>query len=275
MKRTIIVSLLLIASHSVQAQQTDTQSASASDNLGPGEVAIVNGQRLPESIFRLFTIGALQVDPDALPPVTRKEIVDRLVVTMLLAQEAERRGLDQERRIAAQLELQRLETLANFMSERFARENPPTEAELRAAYEETLPQFDRIEYKARHIIVETERQARRIIDDLDDGDDFIELANEYSTGPTASEGGDLGWITVDAVDEPFAAALAATTPGTHNPEPVQTEFGWHVIRVDESRQSAPPTLSAIQDQLIAALNNVRLAQYVELLVESSEVEIKD
>jgi len=274
MKGLLIATLLLLGSVGANAQ--DSAADAASDFLGPGNVATVNGKRVPESVFRLYTLGGLQVNPDALTPEAKKEVVTRLIYTLLLAEEAERRGLPQERRIAAQLELQRLQTLATFMSERHARENPPTEQELRAVYEENLPRLERTEYKARHIIVETEREAERLIADLDDGDDFAELAQEHSTGANASVGGDLGWLSVDTtVNEPFAEALVATTPGTHYPEPVQTEYGWHVIRVDETRQAPPPTMSSIQDELIAAVDAVHLQAFVDSLFEAADVELVD
>ena len=161
------------------------------------------------------------------------------------------------------------------MSDRYAQENPPTSDEVSAFYDENLPLLQRTEYKARHIIVESQAKAKDIIEELDDGGDFVKLAKKYSTGSEADNGGDLGWLSIDSVDEPFAAALTATTPGKHYPEPVQTEYGWHVIKVDEVRHPDPPSMESIRDQLISAINSQKLAEHVDSLLKSAEVEIED
>ena len=215
---------LLLGCAQESGDATDTVDA-----LGPGEVALVDGNRIPESIFRVFTLSALQANADDLTEEGRAEVIDRLIYLQVLAQEAEQQGLHEERRIAAEIELQRMNLLARALTERFSEENPPTESELRDLYELNLPRLSSPEYKTRHILVETEAQAAELIAQLDEGADFADLAREHSTGPSGPDGGDLGWASADSYVAPFAEAVRAATPGTPsgpaNPPPSRSGPG--------------------------------------------------
>jgi peptidyl-prolyl cis-trans isomerase C len=243
------------------------------DALGPGEVAFVDGNRIPESIFRVFTLSALQANADDLTEEGRAEVIDRLIFLQVLAQEAEQQGLHEERRIAAELELQRMNLLARAVTERFSEENPPTESELRDLYELNLPRLRSPEYKTRHILVETEAEAADLIAQLDQGADFADLAREHSTGPSGPDGGDLGWATADSYVAPFAEAVRAATTGRHYESPVETEFGWHVILVEDFEEQAAPGLEAVRQDLIIAAGNQKLEAYVNGLREAAEVTV--
>jgi peptidyl-prolyl cis-trans isomerase C len=233
----------------------------------------VNGNRIPESVFRVFTLSTLQASADDLTEEGRAEVIDRLVFLQVLADEAERSGLPEERRIAAELELQRMNILARALTERFRDENPPTESELRDLYEVNLPRLRSPEYKTRHILVETEAEALDLISQLDQGADFSDLAREHSTGPSGPDGGDLGWATADSYVAPFAEAVRAATPGRHYELPVETEFGWHVILVEDFEEQVAPGLEAVRQDLIIAVENQKLDAFVNGLRESAEVTI--
>jgi len=245
----------------------------AVDPLGPGEVAIVDGDRIPESMFRLFTLNAVQANVEDLTPEGREEIIERLVYLQLLAKDGERNGLDLERRIAAELELQRMQILARAMTERYVEDNPPTESELRDLYELNLPRLSSPEYKTRHILVETEAEAAGLIEELNQGADFAELAREHSTGPTGPEGGDLGWASAESYVEPFAEAVMASTPGIPVDAPVETQYGWHVILVEEKQDQVAPGLEAVRQDLIVAVESQKLDAYANDLRETAEVTI--
>jgi len=254
-------------------QDSDSDSHQAVDVLGPGEVAIVDGERIPESMFRLYALNALQANAEDLTPEGREEIIERLVYLQLLAKDAERNGLDQERRIAAELELQRMQVLARSMTERYTEENPPTESELRDIYELNLPRLSAPEYKTRHILVETEAEAAGLIEQLNQGADFAELAMEHSTGPTGPDGGDLGWSSAESFVEPFAEAIQAATPGIPIDTPVETQYGWHVILVEETQDQVAPGLESVREELIVAAESQKLDAYATSLREAAEVEI--
>jgi peptidyl-prolyl cis-trans isomerase C len=254
---------------------SESDVISTVDVLGPGEVAVVDGKRIPESTFRLHTLNSLQVDADDLTPEGRAEIIDQLVFLQILTNEAERNGLHEERRIAAELELQRQQFLARAMAERFTEENPPTQSELRDLYEQSLPRLRRAEYKTRHILVDTEEEAVDLITQLNQGADFAELAMEHGTDSTREDGGDLGWITPDSVVEPFAVAIAAATPGNHLEAPVETQYGWHVILVEDKEEQAAPGLEAVRQELIVAVESQKLDAYAAELREAAVVTITE
>lgn len=267
------ISILALSGILFGCAQDAGDTADGVDLLGPGEVAFVDGNRIPESIFRLFTLSTLQADADNLTEEGRAEVIERLVYLQVLAQEAQQRGLHEERRIAAELELQRMNTLARALTERFSDDNPPSESELRDLYELNLARLSSPEYKTRHILVDTEREAVDLIAQLDQGANFAELAREHSTGPSGPDGGDLGWATADSYVEPFAEAVRAATPGRHYEAPVETEFGWHVILVEDSEEQVAPGLDAVREDLIVAVGNQKLEAYVNGLRDAAEVTI--
>ncbi|MGD2112724.1 MAG: peptidylprolyl isomerase, partial [Gammaproteobacteria bacterium] len=130
------------------------------------------------------------------------------------------------------------------------------------------------EYKARHILVETEDEAKDIITRLDDGVDFSELAKEKSTGPSGPSGGELGWFGAGQMVKPFADAAAAMEKGTYSKTPVQTEFGWHVIMLDDMRDSTPPPFDDVKERLKVLLTNQNLQQHISELRESASIDLK-
>ena len=121
------------------------------------------------------------------------------------------------------------------------------------------------QFKARHILVETQAAATDLIAQLDDGADFAELAQANSTGPTGPNGGDLGWFSPDQMVKEFSDAVAAMSDGAHTSEPVQTQFGWHVILREESRANQPPTLDSVRDVLKQGVEQTKLQEYLEQL----------
>lgn len=257
------------------SQESEPEAVAAVDPLGPGEVAFVNGERVPESLFRLFTLTSMQVDVDNLTPEGRREMIERLVLLQLLADEAENNGLHEERRVAAELELARTQLLARAMTERFREDNPPTEAELRDLYEENLPRLRQTQYRARHILVDTEDEAVELISQLDQGADFAELASEHSNDSSGEDGGDLGWMSPDDVVEPFAVAMEATTVGEYLPTPVESQFGWHIVMVEEMRENVAPGLESVREDLMVGVTSQKLDNFATQLRENAEVTFPD
>lgn len=255
----------------------DNDSASSqgiSSNLGASRVAVVNGNPVPESLFRLYSLNGLQRNADDLTEEERELILGDLVRLRLLTDAAEERGLTNERTVAAELELQRLQLVARAMAVRYLEENPATESELRAAYEANLDQFSSTQYRARHILLESEAEAEAVIAELQDGADFAELARNRSTGPTAPNGGDLGWFSADSMVEPFANAVQSMDVGAHSTIPVQTQFGWHVIMLEETKDQEPPGLDAVRNDIRTVVDRQKLQNYVEALRESAEVVVE-
>jgi|HigsolmetaAR204D_1030405.scaffolds.fasta_scaffold04716_3 peptidyl-prolyl cis-trans isomerase C len=231
---------------SVQAQDDPTATAEqVEDRL----VAEVNGEKIYQSEV-LDTIQTLPPQVRQMPVQMLVPLVaDQLVTGRLIArkaidaglqdsEEVQRRLADAERRIVQEV------WLNQQIDEKM------TEEAIQAAYQDFLaanPPAE--EVRARHILVETEEEARDIIRQLEEGGDFAAIAAEKSKDPGASNGGDLGYFTKDRMVEPFAEAAFALEPGTTSEEPVQTQFGWHVIRVEDRRMQEQPTLEQIRGSL--------------------------
>jgi peptidyl-prolyl cis-trans isomerase C len=129
------------------------------------------------------------------------------------------------------------------------------------------------ELHARHILVETEEEAREVIALLDGGADFAELAKERSTGPSGPKGGDLGYFTADQMVPEFSQAAAALEPGSYTKEPAKTQFGWHVIKLEDRRTAAPPPLEEIEQQLREQVGRETLEIVLNDLRDGAEIEI--
>jgi peptidyl-prolyl cis-trans isomerase C len=267
-----LIALLAFASSGCGTQDAG-QVSDAPTALGASRIATVDGDPIPESVFRVYTLNALQRNADQLTQEERDRIVDDLVYLKVIANEAEKEGLASEPRLAAELELMRLQAVARALTQRFAEKNPPSEADLRALYEENLPRLATTQYKARHILVDTEERATDLIAQLDDGADFADLAKENSKDTTSPQGGDLGWFSADSMVAPFADAVRAMDVGTYSETPVQTRFGYHVILLEDSRDQQPPGLEAVRDELTQAVSRQKLDVYVKGLRDAAEVNV--
>ncbi len=188
--------------------------ADSPNHLGEAYVAQIDGKAVPESVFRLYALNRTQRSPDQLSAEEREAVLEEVLQIYLLAGAAEKQAVDQERTMAAQLELQRLNALARAAVARYREENAASELELREAYEANLEELSAPQYKARHILVEAEEEAAALIEQLNEGADFAELAKEHSTGPTGPNGGDLGWFDANTMVPPFADAVRAMSPGS-------------------------------------------------------------
>lgn len=271
-RRSVLAAAFVLATACTQEAGTESSSTSGLDDaLGPGSVARVDGVRVPESVFRLYALGTLQTDADSLTAEQRKSVVDDVIDLRVLANAAETNGLQKERTIAARIELARLQLLARNMAIRYLEQNPATEEELRAKYEENLPNLTTTEYKARHILVDTQAKAASIIEALDAGGDFAALARENSTG---ADDGDLGWFSADSMVEPIADAVQTMTVGQYSSEPVQTEYGWHVLFLDDLRDAPPPGLDTVRTELTNVVEREKLEAYIAELRGEAEVVVE-
>ncbi|MEO1313825.1 MAG: peptidylprolyl isomerase [Pseudomonadota bacterium] len=195
-------------------------------------------------------------------------IVDQLVDQYLLSQEVTEIPPSVELRLENDRAAMLASTVINDMLEQGF-----SDEELQAAYDEAFgDQEPETEYSAAHILVETEEEAQAIVEELEGGADFAELAMERSTGPSGPRGGDLGWFGAGAMVPAFDAAVQEMEPETIS-APVQTDFGWHVIRLNEVREKALPTLEEVSPQLTNELSQQAVADKITGLRESSGAEI--
>jgi len=217
-------------------------------------------QELPEQ-FRQMPIEAIY-----------QPLVDRLIDGHLLLQAAEEADIAAEPEVEAAIERARDDVLRQTLIER-AVADATDEAAMQAAYEELKaePDFAIEQITARHILVETEEAAQEVIAELDEGADFAELARERSTDPAASQGGELGTFRRGSMVPPFEAAAFALEPGSYSSEPVQTQFGYHVILVEE-KEAIEPSFAEVEEQLRADLTRQAIEDLLEDLRADAEVE---
>ncbi|MGR3455449.1 peptidylprolyl isomerase [Pseudooceanicola sp.] len=231
-------------------------------------VATVNG--VDVTLGQMIALrGSLPQQYNQLPPeVLFKGILDQIVQQILLEQ-----SYDGEvpKAVSLALENERLARMAGLAAAEFL-ETAVTEEEIQAAYDEKYSESEGKEYKARHILVETEEEARALIEELDGGADFAMLASEHSTGPSGPNGGDLGWFGPGMMVKPFEDATTALEPGSYTRDPVQTQFGWHVILLEETRDKAAPALEEVRGEIEAELQNAAVEAHIDALTENAEID---
>jgi peptidyl-prolyl cis-trans isomerase C len=237
-------------------------------------VATVNGEPILRSEV-LAAAANLPAEYQAQMQLIFPLLVDRLIdqkVIMLAAADA---GLSDDEEVQRRLVIRKNEVMRDVYLERMVAEEV-TEESLQARYQsyvaENPPQ---VEVSARHILLDSEEEADKVIVELDGGADFAELATQRSKGPSSTQGGDLGFFTKDQMVPEFAEAAFGMEIGAHSEKPVQTQFGWHVIKV-EDRRSQP---QATYEEMIADLTNEMTREIVqskvELLRGEAEVELLD
>lgn len=252
------------------APSTETTSAMPADTAAEAAVATVNGEPVDRITYNMAMRRAGQMGH-----ANEAEVIDELVTLEVLRQEAVRQGLHEEPALQATLRTQESNILANALLRQHVAAQAFGEEELRAEYDKQVAQHEpEQEYHARHILVKTEEEARQLIEQLDQGADFAELAKEHSTGPTGPGGGDLGWFSANQMVRPFAEATAAMTPGTYSKEPVQTQFGWHVIKLEDSREMAPPSFEAAKPEIEEQLINRAVEDYINELRGQADISIE-
>ncbi len=233
-------------------------------------VATVNGTEI--------TIGHMIAYRDTLPVEYARlpdaqlfpGILNQLVDQQILADEAARLGKDEGQRVRLTIENDRRGTLAGIVISDMLDE-AVTEDAVQAAYAQVVASFvGQTEYNASHILVESREEAESLVEQLNAGADFAELAQEFSTGPTGPNGGNLGWFAAGVMVQPFSEAVEGMTPETVS-GPVQTQFGWHVIRLNETRETTPPSLAEMRDGIIAELRNNALQAHLDALNDAADI----
>ncbi|MGB5838230.1 MAG: peptidylprolyl isomerase [Albidovulum sp.] len=195
-------------------------------------------------------------------------ILDQMIQQVALADSV---GKDLTKRDMLVLENQRLSYLAGAALDAVA-EDAVTDTALQSSYDEKYKGFEPAkEYNAAHILVETEDEAKALKSELDGGADFAALAKEKSTGPSGPNGGDLGWFGLGMMVKPFEDAVVGMEPGTVS-DPVQTQFGWHVIRLNETRNTEAPKFEDVRDELAGELQGAAVEARVTELSEAATVE---
>jgi peptidyl-prolyl cis-trans isomerase C len=229
--------------------------------------AVVNGKSIPKAKLDKM----LESTGQANNPELRERARDMLITRELINQEAMNRGVIGIPAIQDQLEEARLNILVGAVFDDYIKRDGVSDSELKAAYDQVKGQFEGKEYKVRHILVEKEAEAKSILAKLKAGEKFEELAKANSKDPgSAVKGGDLDWMNPQALVPEFSKAMVALPKGQLTEKPVKTQYGFHIIRVDDVRESKVPTMAELKPQLIEMMNqdqNWQRAKFNEMITK--------
>jgi peptidyl-prolyl cis-trans isomerase C len=208
-------------------------------------------------------------------PETRKAIINQIALQMLISQEAIKKNLDKTPEVVDQIKLSQQSILANAFVQDYTKNNPVSDDILKAEYDKIKAQMSGTEYKARHILVDKEAQAKDIIAKLKKNAKlFDSLAKEYSKDPGSKDkGGDLGWFDPRGMVPEFGGAVAKLEKGKFTLEPVKTQFGYHVILLEDSRTKQAPTFEQVKPQLAKQVQEQNLKKLVDDMMAKAKIEI--
>lgn len=219
--------------------------------------AVVNNKPITKAKVDEFVAAlAAQGRPDSAE--LRAAVRDELIARELFVQEAEKKGLARNAEVQRQLDNARQEILIRALIRDHLKANPITDAELKSEYDKVAKSGGDKEYKARHVLVEKEEDAKKVIEQLKKGAKFEDLAKQSKDTGSAAKGGDLDWNGAGTFVKPFSDAMVKLEKGKFTETPVQTQFGWHVIRLDDVRESSPPPLEQVKPQIQQELERRRV-----------------
>jgi peptidyl-prolyl cis-trans isomerase C len=245
--------------------------AALSFSASAQNLAIVNGKPVPSS-----RVEALkqQVERSGRPvtPEILAQIKEELIAREVFMQEARKRGLDASEDYKAQLELARQSILIRELFTNFQKKNPVSDAEIKAEYDKFVGANGGKEYRARHILVEKEDEAKALIADIKKGGKFEDLAKKVSKDPgSGANGGDLDWASASSYVPEFSNAMVKLEKGQMTEAPIKSQFGFHIIRVDDVRDAQLPKLEEVKPQITQQLTQSKLSKFQEDLRAKAKI----
>ncbi len=233
--------------------------------------AVVNNKPIPKAKVDEFVDAMVkQGRPDT--PELRNMVRDELIAREVFVQAAEKAGLGRKPEVVRQLENVRQDLLIRAFLADHMKKNPVKEDEVKAEYERFRKQSGDKEFKARHILVEKEDVAKGLIDQIKKGAKFEELAKQSKDTGSAQKGGDLDWVSPNSLVKPFADAMMKLEKGKMTETPVQTQFGYHIIRLEDVRETQPPPYEQVKPQIRQELERKQVAELQKKMRESAKVE---
>jgi peptidyl-prolyl cis-trans isomerase C len=266
-----IVLVALLAAALAACSPKGSQDAAIVDN-SPA-VATVNGKPITKDFYEFYVKTVANKPSAELTAEQRDQLLDGLVRAYVVADEAQKDGTTKNPDTIRLLELQRLNFLQRQLTDKYLKDRGATEQELRAEYETQVARLPKLEYHARHILVATEPFAGKVVAELEKGAKFEDVAKRESMD-AKDQGGDLGWFTPDRMVKPFADALVALKPGEYTRAPVQTQFGWHIIKLEETRDLAPPPFDNVKQRVEEMVQQKKIKTYMDGLMTTAKVEKK-
>jgi len=233
-------------------------------------VAIVNGKPVSAAAFTVWVQAQTNHKVEELAPDQKAQLLKGIEKLYLSAEEAEKQKVGEDPQVAARLELDHMNLLATTLFQNYVKSKTTTDADLHAEYDRQVAQMAKSEYHAHHILVKDEALAKDIIAKLAKGAKFEQLATQYSLDK--GNGGELPWFTADRMVKPFSEAVTKMKPGETTQVPVQTEYGFHVIRLDETRPVEPPSFDSIKDRLGPMIQQNQVHDYIDTLTKAAKIQ---
>lgn len=246
--------------------------AADSQTSGPA-VAVVNGKSISKSEFDLYVENVGRQSQRQITAAEMPQLLDQFISMKLAADVAEKEGIAKDAKVNDQLALARMNVIVDAGLQKWLEAHPVTDEELRPEYDAQVAQMPR-EYHARHILVDDQAKAEAITKELKAGGDFAKAAQKSSKDPSGKNGGDLGWFTLDSMVKPFSDAVAALEPGQMTEQPVQSQYGWHVIKLEESRATQAPPFEEVKDRVKVIVQRKKLQTYLDDLRKNAKIEKK-
>ncbi|HTX04279.1 MAG TPA: peptidylprolyl isomerase [Steroidobacteraceae bacterium] len=268
--RILCLTAALVALAACQPKSPSV-AASASSSTSP-TVATVDGTPISRDFYEFYIKGITGKTSSDLTPQQRTLALDNLIRAQLIANQAVKEGLDKQPDTAHLIKMERLNILEQAMSQKVLGDQQPTDDELKAEYDAEVARLPKTEYHARHILVATEPFADKIIQRLKAGEKFSDLAKAESMDSSKTNGGDLGWFTLDHMVKPFADAVAGLKVGEYTQQPVQTQYGWHVIQLLGTRPLTPPPFDQVKQRLVQIVQAKKFQAYTDELMSKAKVE---
>jgi len=264
-----VAAIALMLAACGKGQQAAVVPAAATDKPGTPPVAIVDGTPISREAYDDYLKGLLRGKPASDVTADEKnQVLDQMINMQLIAAKAEKDGLDKDPDVATRIALLRTQILADAAAQKYVKSNEPSDQELHAAYDAAT---DKTEYHASHILVPTKEKAEQLIKKIKGGAKFEDVAKSDSTDNSKSNGGDLGWFTTARMVKPFGDAVKGLKKGEITIEPVQTQYGWHIIKLQDTRD-AP--FDQMKGQLSNGIMQAKFQGYIDSLKKDAKIEKK-
>lgn len=234
-------------------------------------IAVVNGKAIPTSRVESMVKQMVQQGQKDTPEM-RSMIKDELINREVLTQEADRQGISNRAEIKSQIDMARQSIVIRALAQEYVAKNPVKDEEMKAEYDKYKSTLPSKEYHARHILVDKEDEAKAIIAKLKGGAKFDELASASKDKGSAQQGGDLGWAPADAFVKPFSDAMVGLKAGEITQTPVQSQFGYHVIKLDETRDAQMPSFDEVKERIAESLQQRKLQNFQQDLRKKAKIQ---
>jgi peptidyl-prolyl cis-trans isomerase C len=263
-----LAALVILTACNKAAPPADTAAAKPGDK----PVATVNGTPITRDMYEFYVKSTAGKPIGELTPEQRAQLLDNLIRGEVIAQESLKEGLDKVGDTASLLALSRLQILQQAGATHYLDDKKPTDAELKAEYDAQVAQMPKQQFHARHILVSSQDAAQKIIEQLKKGAKFEDLAKKESTDSSKDQGGDLGWFSPSTMVPPFASAVTALKKGEYTQTPVQTQYGWHVIQLLDTRDTPLPPFDQVKERVAQILEQKKFRAYEDDLMKTAKVE---